>query len=136
MKREEKRQIRACPRYSICCDLVFPDRSKINRAASVILGAQKCGPDSPFGASPSPLAFRGLRQHEQGLLIYCAKHRFISETAGYTERFHRLPHMPSLPPPTAMDPSQRTSNKKPQELLNVAACSSLPLLCKDYWSDF
>lgn len=28
---KEKRQIRACPRYNICCDLVFPDRSKINQ---------------------------------------------------------------------------------------------------------
>lgn len=68
MRRKKRRQIRACPRYNICCDLVSPDRSKINRISCTGSG-EKCGPDSAFGASLSLLAFRGLQQHERRFIL-------------------------------------------------------------------
>lgn len=54
----------------------------------------------------SPLAFRGITAARACLLIYCAKHRFISETAGCMERFTVSHTCLSVPPPTALDPIQ------------------------------
>lgn len=49
----------------------------------------------PFWRVPVSARFQGITAARACLLIYCAKHRFISETAGYVECF-----TVSLPPPT------------------------------------
>lgn len=53
-----------------------------------------------FWRAPVSACFQGITAARACLLIYCAKHRFISETAGYIERF-TVSHtgLPSLHPP-------------------------------------
>lgn len=61
-------------------------------------------------ARPVSARFQGITAARACLLIYCAKHRFISETAGYTEYFI-VSHtgLPSLHQPTR--PYSRFSRK-------------------------
>lgn len=97
---EKKRQIWACPRYNICCDLVFPDRSKINQADQ-LYWEQRNVDQILVLARPCLRLLSGDCSSTSMHLIYCAKHRFISETAGCIQCFTVSHISPSPHPPPA-----------------------------------
>lgn len=83
MKRRKKRQIRVCPRYNICCVTLFSlTELKLTEWISYT-GSAEMWTRFSFWRVPVSARFQGITAARACLLIYCAKHRFVSETAGY-----------------------------------------------------